>query len=533
MRAAVIGAGLSALTAARELAAAGGAEIRVFSVGAGASPFVHGFNIPLCPGDSPEAFARDTLESGRGLSDPGLVARLCWDSVKVPPFLREHGVELDRDGGGYALLQPLGSSFPRVACSGSHTGVRILSALSRELRQNPRVRFADHTRVLRVQCAGGRVCGITAFDEREKRFFSEPADCVVLAPGGFCGIYPFSTNPPDTGGDGIAMAYRAGAVLTDMEFVQFEPSAAVYPPQLRGQSVITTMFYEGAVLRNARGERFMLRRGEEAERVNKDVLSLCIAEELQNGGGTAHGGVYFDATGVGAEVLRQKYASYAERYRRCGIDIGREMFEIAPAAHTSLGGVAIDENCAASVAGLFAAGEVTGGIHGANRIGGNAGLETLVFGIRAGQSAARYLQKEKTPRPPLPDAPIPEDVSLSDEELRRIREKMERRLDVDLSVIRDGAGLAAAKQELGALLRQVMETLGARGKDKKAPPQLVYEAMRLENDLLCALLLAASALERTGSAGCHVRRDCVEESGRYNVLLRSGGNGPEVSRKYR
>ena len=532
MRAAVIGAGLSALTAAEALCAAG-AQVRIFYAGAGASPFVHGFNIPLHPGDSPEVFARDTLESGRGLSEPGLVARLCGDSVKLLPFLAEHGVELDRDGDGYALLQPLGSSFPRVACSGSHTGARILSALREKLRQDPRVRFAGRTRVLRLLCNSERVCGLTAFDEREKRFFSVPADCVVLASGGFCGIYPFSTNPADSGGDGIAMAYRAGAALTDMEFIQFEPSAAVYPPQLRGQSVITTMFYEGAVLRNARGERFMLRYGEAGERVNKDVLSLCIAKELQSGGGTAHGGVYFDATGVGAEVLRQKYASYAERYRRCGIDIAREMFEIAPAAHTSLGGVAIDENCAASVAGLFAAGEITGGIHGANRIGGNAGLETLVFGIRAGQSAVRYLQNEKTPRPPLPDAPIPEAVSLSDEELRHIRGKMERCLDADLSVIRDGAGLAAIKQELGALLQQVTEALGARGKDEKAPPQPVYEAVRLENDLLCALLLATSALERTGSVGCHVRRDCGEESRRYNVLLCRGENGPEASRKYR
>ena len=223
---------------------------------------------------------------------------------------------------------------------------------------------------------------------------------MILATGGFGRLFPESTNSADIGGDGCAMASLAGCGLTDMEFIQFEPSAAVWPPELSGKSIITTMFYEGAVLRGGDGKRFM------DERVSKDVQSKAIAEQILKGNTTPHGGVWFDATAVPDHLWDTVYKPYLDRYLKYGIDMRKEPVEIAPAAHTTCGGVIVDENCRTGVPGLIACGEVTGGLHGANRLGGNAGLETMVFGRVAGKTAmeefkscpegAADVQKNKT-----------------------------------------------------------------------------------------------------------------------------------------
>ena len=159
----------------------------------------------------------------------------------------------------------------------------------------------------------------------------------------------------------MAMALDAGAELTDMEFVQFEPSAAVWPLAIAGKSVITTLFYEGAVLRNGKGERFMFRYSDKGECADKDVLSFAIASEIAAGRGTEHGGVAFDASGVGRERLEEAYSAYVKRYRAVGMDIAEQAMEIAPAAHTSLGGVYARPDCSTSVEGLFVCGETLGG----------------------------------------------------------------------------------------------------------------------------------------------------------------------------
>lgn len=529
MKAAVIGAGIAGLTAARELASVGIAEVGIYYDGAGASPFIHGLNIPLCPGDSPEIFRRDTEASGCGLNDGALVERLCGESPGVPEFLARHGIALNRDAsGGYALLQPLGSSFPRAAYSGSNTGTRILAALRAELRACGTVREHPHSRALRLSRKDGAVSGFLCYDSAEKRFCEVEADCVVLASGGFCGIYPFSTNGPDSSGDGIAMLYEAGAELTDLEFIQFEPSAAVYPPGLRGKSMITTMFCDGAVLRNVLGERFMLKRSPSGERVNKDVLAFCMAEEIAEGRGTEHGGVFFDASGVSPAVMAEKYAAYRERYLPYGIDLQNRPVELAPAPHTSLGGARIDDACSAGVPGLFAAGEVTGGLHGANRIGGSAGLETLIFGAQAGRSAVRFLAGKS--RSSGASEEIPPQGAVPAERLAAMRAEMQEQLRKNLGVVRGGSGLAGAAETFARLQE---EALAALGKNSGARPGETFASMRLCSDLRCAQLLALSALERKESAGCHRRSDSGEENRPYNVRVRKGKQGPLVFREYR
>ena len=490
--------------------------------------------MPLHPEDSVDCFKEDTLRSGREQSIPALVDALCDGALRLIPTLKELGISFNRkENGEYSLLRPLGASHPRVASVGNHTGVAIMNAVAAEFAKNPNLIEIGDTRALRLLKVDGRVSGALTYNLKTERFTCFVADVVVLACGGFCNIYPFSTNMSDIGGDGVAMAFGVGASLCDLEFVQFEPSAAVAPAALRGKSVITTMFFEGAVLRNARGERFMLQYGDKGECVDKDVQAKYIFKEIKEGRGTEHGGVYFDATGVGREKLNELYDSYVKRYADVGIDIATTPFEIAPAPHTSLGGVMVDANCDTGVPGLFACGEVIGGLHGANRVGGNAGLETLVFGTMAGKSAADFLKRA---RPADVDDDTVEDfvcdtLSLCgkktiDQNLPgTLRARMQAILSDKLNVLRCGTELASAVDEFGAMLETIEDT-SLEG----APAKLKFETIRLINDLQTAYLLAVSAYTREGSMGCHVRTDSIGEKEKYRIVIRNTPDGAAVTK---
>ncbi len=515
----VIGGGLSGLTAAYEAAIVHGARVVLLRNGSGASPFVHGFNIPLKPMDSAECFYEDTMRSGYYQNDPKLTKKLCFEAAGLLPFLRSLGIDFDREGGDYKLIRPLGSTYPRVASVGNATGVAIMKKLRRALEACENFEMIDNVRALDLLTAGGVTYGARCRDVRNGTPMQFIAKAAVLATGGFCGIFPFSSNTSDIGGDGIAMAYEAGAALRDLEFIQFEPTVSVFPEKVRGKGVISTLFYSGAVLKNCDGKRFMLDYCEQAECVDKDVLSRRISEELLAGRGSENGGVYFDATGVDKELLEKTYPMYLERYLDCGIDLRKEPIEIAPAPHTSIGGVMIDETCASTVPGLFACGEIVGGIHGANRIGGNAGLETLIFGKTAGDSAAAYavergvLQSGDTEegQPPMADNPAL---------LEELRSTLQVALKSGMNVLRNKAQLDAAVDALkGALDRLGSQRAGLKEN-------------RLYNDLLTGYLAVLSARERTQSVGCHVRTDEQPRSDEdmYTVTVRKTADGPEVRR---
>ena len=419
----VIGGGLAGWRAA-EAAVNASASVALVANGAGNSPDIHALNVPVGPGDSVDLFIEDTLRSGRGACDPALVETLCRESVALAeefPWDRE-------PDGSYALLQPVGCSVPRCVTIGHHIGAWALATLRRKLSGKVTV---VHGRVTALHAEEGEFRaevteeephakvaeGITHAenDEFPLSFVLRPSSFVaktaVLATGGWCGKYAFTDNPPELRGDGIAMAQTLGAAVRDMDAVQYEPTVALAPAPVRGIPVITTMLHEGATFRNKDGAEFL-----PDKHANKDAISRAIFAEIKAGRGvpassegsgatsfggsgaasTAVCGVWFDATGVPAEVLATRYADTVRRYAAAGVDITREPMLVAPAPHTSLGGVAIDAHCrvlrpdGTPIPGLFAAGEVTGGVHGLNRIGGNAGTEVLVFGKIAGTQAARF-----------------------------------------------------------------------------------------------------------------------------------------------
>ena len=383
----VIGGGLAGWRAA-EAAVSAGCSVALVANGSGNSPEIHALNVPVGPGDSVELFIADTLKSGQGACDPALVEVLCRESVKLAD---EFPFDRNADG-SYKMIQPLGCSVPRCVSIDHKIGAWALARIKRALKGKVEL---VQGRVTALETGGSQFTATVS--DAQERVPPMQARAVVIATGGWCGKYAFSDNPPELRGDGIALAQSLGAAVRDLDAVQYEPTVALAPARLRGIPVITTMLHEGATFRNRLGDEFL-----PDKHANKDEISRAIRDEIEAGRGVpARGvpetcGVWYDATGVPREVLETRYADTVRRYVACGIDITREPMLVAPAPHTSLGGVVIDARCrvlrsdGTPIPGLFAAGEVTGGVHGRNRLGGNAGTEVLVFGRIAGESAAQY-----------------------------------------------------------------------------------------------------------------------------------------------
>ena len=373
----VIGGGLAGWRAA-EAAVKRGASVALVANGVGNSPDIHALNVPVRVDDSVERFIDDTLTSGKGACDPKLVEVLCRESVKLAD---EFPFDRNADG-SYKLLQPLGCSVPRCVSIDHKIGAWILAKIKRDLSDKVEVIHGRVTQLSRTSSL------FTIHHSLGDDDGTCTARSVVIATGGWCGKYAFSDNPPELRGDGIDLAVNLGAATRDMDLVQYEPTVALAPAKLRCIPVITTMLYEGATFRNRLGDEFLA-----DKHANKDEISRAILAEIKAGRGV-DGGVWFDATGVPREILETTYIDTVRRYASAGVDITREPMLVAPAPHTSLGGLVIDARCrvlradGSPIPGLFAAGEVTGGVHGANRIGGNAGTEVLVFGRIAGESAA-------------------------------------------------------------------------------------------------------------------------------------------------
>lgn len=347
----IIGGGLAGWRAA-EAAVRGGASVTLVANGVGNSPEIHALNCPVLPEDSVEQYIEDTLSSGKYRNDRALVETMCRESL----FLRD---EFEFDG---TVIRPLGSTVPRCVSIDHSIGALALAAIKRRLKD--KVTVERHT--------------VTA-DEVLAIRTAEPGRKIIIATGGWCGKYGFSTNPKYLKGDGLAIAEALGADVrdTDMEHVQFEPTVRIEGPK-RGIPVITTLLYEGAKLLDRNGCEIT-----GAAYLNKDELSKTISDKGEY--------AICDLTGVSEDRLRE-----------CRMDPDERVIKVAPAPHSSLGGIVIDSKCHALdslgnvVPGIFACGEVTAGVHGLNRLGGNGGTAAMVFGTIAGREAAKELNNERT-----------------------------------------------------------------------------------------------------------------------------------------
>ncbi len=381
----IVGGGLAGRNAAMELREiAPDLRFLLLDAGGAASTEIMGFSAPVHPADSPELFLRDILVSGGGLSDPQLARTLAERALPELKRLEHYGICFDKTtDGAFDPVNALGSTCPRVVHSGTTTGKQAMRLLKTD---------AIKQRIVRLLTTDGIISGALAADGT---LISTKA--VILAGGGFAGLWKFNTWSRNLRGDCLILAADAGAELTGLGCVQFEPTVTVFPEENAGFPVITTLLHEGACLRNRKGQSLL---SPEEALPRKSELAKLILREINAGNALPHGGILYDFSGVEEKNFSRKYPEYDAKFRRIQPDFRQLSFEVKPGAHTTLGGIRVNDRCETGIPGLFAAGESVGGIHGRDRIGGNAGLEVFVFGRIAGKSAADYVRNAKRALPP-------------------------------------------------------------------------------------------------------------------------------------
>jgi L-aspartate oxidase len=496
----VIGSGIAGLRAAIELAPHG--QVLIVNKGhppESASEFAQGgIAVVLDPPDSIESHMEDTLQAGKGLCRREPVEILVREGPERVQELIRWGARFDRTGDRYVLAKEAAHSFARILrAKGDASGTEIMRALLAKVRQLRSIRWLVQNFTAELLLNQGRCVGAVLLTGTEGvRIIG--ARAVVLATGGAGQVYSRTTNPPVATGDGIAMAYRAGCILEDMEFVQFHPTALALP-NAPAFLLTEAMRGEGAILRNLRGEPFMKRYDSAAELATRDIVSRAIWQEMQ-AGKTSH--VYLDVTHLDPALIRERFPTIARTCMRYGLDITRTPIPVAPSAHFMIGGAKTTEAGATSVPGLFAAGEVAcSGIHGANRLASNSLLEGLVYGARAGRaavslspdqaavtSAIRSSLAERRPECIARRSVFPPALSIAQE---RLKETMW----TCVGIVRDQASLNEAVKRL-----ETWESLSTA-------PIVSREEGEFKNLVSVALLITRAALIRKASLGVHYRAD--------------------------
>src|SRR5208283_1148558 len=503
----VIGSGGAGVRAAIEAARYGETVLvsKTIAGKGGCTPMAEGgYNAVLRQEDSCEIHYEDTLRGGAFLNEPGLVRLLVQESPQRIDDLIRWGAVFDFSHECELAQRPFGGQrFPRTCYAGDRTGHEMMMTLI-ERFDSSGARKMEEVTVIDLLKEGDRVIGAFALDENGDPIVIT-ADSTILATGGGARVYDISTNSSSGTGDGFAMGYRAGAELIDMEMVQFHPTGAVYPYDARGRLITEAVRGEGGVLKNALGERFMKRYDPvRMDLSTRDVVSRAIATEIANGRGTPHGGVYLDITHLPREQIETRLPVMLEQFLTFGVDIRTQPMEVAPTAHHIMGGLRITPEYSTTVPGLFACGETSGGVQGANRLGGNALAETQVFGKRAGEFAG---QKEK--RVKKIDTI---QITRQEERLNRflsgtenpaiVRTKLQQAMWNCAGIFRDEAGLKNAIAVSGRLMRAPLKAVSAKN---------LVDCCIVENMCLTASLICRSALIRPESRGAHMRVDISQE----------------------
>ncbi|MEN1680676.1 MAG: L-aspartate oxidase [Planctomycetota bacterium] len=458
----------------------------------------------LDPADDFANHVEDTLEAGAGLCDRPTVEMVVSEGPKEIRRLVEWGTQFDADDDGDLLLgREGGHSHNRIVHAlGDATGKEIMRAMTKRARKELGAQVWQNTfsiDLLTTPDDGGapQCCGALVWNAEHGKTFVW-AKQTILATGGAGQVYRETTNPPVATADGHAIAYRAGAELADMEFMQFHPTVLYIAGSSR--SLITEALRgEGAVLRDAAGDRFMPGYDERAELAPRDIVSQAIVSQMDK---TRHPCVYLDVSHVDADFIRKRFPGIAHNCKRFGIDITTDPIPVRPGAHYMIGGVKVDHHGRTTLPRLWAAGEVTSsGLHGANRLASNSLLEGLVYGARAGRGAsdAALDQPDEYRVIPLRNPPI---ESTGDElDLDDIRNSLQALMWRDAGVWRNEASLNDALTQTTRWSKYVLN----RQLDGPA-------GWELQNLLAIAQAMAGSALLRTESRGVHLRTDFPQSS---------------------
>ena len=359
-----------------------------------------GYNAVLSEGDSIEMHFADTIRGGGFLNDQELAWTLVNRAPQTIAELESYGCLFDRGPDGRIYQKAFaGQSFDRTVHKGDLTGIEIMSRLKDAVLSTSALLLDEHRAVALLGDHGSDVSGVLLLDVRSGRFAAVSAKATLMAAGGGARMYRIAAPSLEKAGDGMALSYGAGCVMQDMEMYQFHPTGLV-----AGSSVLTGAVLEeglrgaGGHMRNAQGERFMERYdAERMERSTRDLVSRAAYMEIQAGRGTADGAVLLDVSHLGAEFVEATFPGMADRCREVGYDLAREPVRVSPTAHFHMGGARIDSDCRTNLEGLFVSGEDAGGVHGANRLGGNGVAESTVFGAIAGDAMAGYVAERAQP----------------------------------------------------------------------------------------------------------------------------------------
>jgi L-aspartate oxidase len=490
----VVGSGVAGLTAALHLREAGlhVTVVTKVNIDDGSTRWAQGgIAAVLDPLDTPEAHAFDTEIAGVGLCDRAAVRVLVEEG---PARLRELirlGAAFDRrPDGSLMLTREGGHRADRIVhAGGDATGAEVQRALHEAVHRDPWIRLVEHAMVLDLlRAPDGRACGITLHvlgEGAEDGVGAILARAVVLATGGMGQVYASTTNPAVSTGDGVALALRAGAIVTDIEFVQFHPTSFVTASINSAQRPLISeaLRGEGAHLVDESGKRFMVGQHEMAELAPRDIVAKAIHRVLRQTGADH---VYLDARHLGKDFLEQRFPTIVASTRAAGVDPAIALIPVAPAAHYASGGVRTDLHGRTSIPGLYACGEVAcTGVHGANRLASNSLLEGLVFSRRIADDIARDL-------PPQADPVAAPDVAAW-VAAPAIRGDLQRAMTRGAGVLRSADSLVAVAKELTRL-----------GEQRTTPRTEAWEATNL---LAVASALVASAYARRETRGCHWRED--------------------------
>jgi len=459
-----------------------------------------GYNAVLREEDSCGIHFEDTLKGGAYLNDPELVQILVEESPKRMHDLITWGAVFDFTGDDEIAQRPFGGQrFPRTCYAGDRTGHEMMTTLVERLDSSNATILQEYT-VIDLLKSGESVIGAMALDEKGRLVLLK-ADSTILATGGGTKVYDISTNSSSGTGDGFAIGYRAGAELIDMEMIQFHPTGAVFPYDARGRLVTEAVRGEGGILLNTRGERFMKRYDpERMELSTRDVVARAIATEVQEGRGTKNGGVYLDVTHLPREQIETRLPVMLEQFLKFGVDIRVTPMEVAPTAHHVMGGLRITPECRTTIPGLFACGEVAGGVHGANRLGGNALADTQVFGKRAGEFAGKSKNRIKN----VDEDQVGKKLEYLDTFMKGCENPAQVKTQLQLEMWR-GAGIFRNETDLNKTL-EVVNNLSVAS-IRADSFQNLAECCIVRNMCLTSSLICRSALIRQESRGAHVRVD--------------------------
>ena len=456
---------------------------------------------------------RDTMRGGKFLNNWRMAQIHAHESPERVRELEQWGALFDRTSSGDILQRAFGGhTFKRLCHVGDRTGLEMIRTLQ-DRGVNLGIDVYMECAITRLLKDGERVSGAFGYWRETGRFVVFKAKSIVIATGGIGKAWRITSNSWEYTGDGMALAYDAGAELMDMEFVQFHPTGMVWPPGVQGILVTEAVRGEGGVLRNKDGERFMERYDrEKMELSTRDVVARAIYTEAREGRGTEHGGAYLDISHKPAEYVKRKLPSMYHQFKELAdVDITQGPMEVGPTCHYMMGGIRVDaETAQSTVAGLFAAGEAAAGLHGSNRLGGNSLSDLLVFGRRAGLSAAEHAKQS---------GPVTIDGQAVLEAAREMLEPFEQAagespydIHRDLQeAMHNNVGIFRNDDDLKKGLRE-LESLKARAdKVRVEGSRLFNPGWHLARDLKAMLTVseavARSALERKESRGAHSRID--------------------------